>query len=352
MSRTFGRTPGRAAFRLAVFAGACLLGSSLVTASFAQEGPAFDAARRLGGGVNILGYDGVWDGGIDAPFRQRYFRLIRDAGFAHVRINFHGFKYMNSFDEIDLRVLDRLDRVLQQVVDSRLIPVVDEHDFQACQRDPDDCAVKLLAFWRQLSARYAKKYPTMVFDLLNEPGGRMTPTWWNVFIPMVLGTVREADPRRTVIIAAINSEDPLPLHELQLPAGDRNIIVTVHYYKPMEFTHQGASWSTKFARLHDVDWGSKTDQQQLLDDFELIDAWAKANSRPIYLGEFGVYEKANIEARSRYTSFIARTAARLGWAWAYWQFDHDFALFDSAKEQWNCPILNALIPRGCGRGRR
>ncbi|MGA2129714.1 MAG: cellulase family glycosylhydrolase [Xanthobacteraceae bacterium] len=340
--------PGRPA-RLAACAGACLLGCALISPSFAQEGPAFEVARKLGGGVNILGYDGVWEGGVDAPFRQRYFKLIHDVGFDHVRINLHAFKYMNSYNEIDERVLGRLDQVLQHVVDSGLVPVVDEHDFIICQRDPDDCGIKVLAFWRQLAARYAGRFPTAVFDLLNEPGGRMTQAWWNAFIPTVLRAVRDHDPHRTVVIAALNTDDPLQLRALRLPDRDRNIIVTIHYYRPMEFTLQGAVWSAKFAGLHDIDWGSQADQEQLLSDFEMTDAWAKANSRPVYLGEFGVYEGANMAARSRYTAFVARNAARLGWAWAYWQFDHDFALFDSAREQWVCPILDALIPHGCER---
>ena len=93
-----------------------------------------------------------------------------------------------------------------------------------------------------------------------------------------------------------------------------------------------------------MDWGSTRDRQQVLDDFALIDTWAKAEGRPIYLGEFGVYERAGLEARARYLSFVARTAESHGWAWAYWQFDHDFALFDTDRERWIGPILNALVP--------
>jgi endoglucanase len=305
---------------------------------------AFETVRRMGRGVNILGYDGLWEGGVDAPFKRQYFKMIRDAGFGHVRINLHAFKYMNAFNELDLRVLARLDWVLDQAVSNDLIPVIDEHDFYECQRDPDGCGVKLLAFWKQISGRYAGRYPTVVFELLNEPGGQMTQTWWNMFIPVVLQVIRAKNPRRPVIVAAINSEDPLQVRKLRLPVADRNIIVTVHYYKPMEFTHQGAEWSKQFSKLSGINWGSKEDEDRLAGDLELIDAWAKEEARPIYLGEFGVYERANIEARARYVSFVARTAERLGWSWAYWQFDHDFALFQSASERWVLPLLQALVP--------
>jgi endoglucanase len=312
--------------------------------SFATE-RAVETTLKMGRGINILGYDGIWDGGVDAPFKRRYFKMIRDAGFGHVRINLHGFKYMNGNNELEPKVLARLDWVVEQSVNNDLIPVIDEHDFYKCQRDPDDCGVKLLAFWKQLSDRYAGRYPTAVFELLNEPGGRMTQTWWNTFIPVVMRVIRARNPQRTVVVAAINSEDTLQVRKLQLSVQDRNIIVTVHYYKPMEFTHQGAEWSKQFAKLRGIDWGSKKDEQQLVDDFEIVDAWAKGEGRPIYLGEFGVYEGADIDARARYTSFIARTAERLGWSWAYWQFDHDFALFQVASEQWVSPILDALVPR-------
>ena len=32
------------------------------------------------------------------------------------------------------------------------------------------------------------------------------------------------------------------LKSLQLPEDDQNLIITVHYYLPFEFTHQGAEW--------------------------------------------------------------------------------------------------------------
>lgn len=335
------------------FARAVLLG--LVGALFASgalaEEAAFETARKMGRGVNILGYDGLWEGSVDAPFRQRDFRLIRDAGFRHVRINLHGFKYMNDSFELDRKALEGLDWAIEQAIAHDLIPVVDEHDFSACQRDPEACASRLIAFWAQLSGRYAGRYPSLVFEVLNEPGGQMTSALWNALLPTLIRTIRAKNPQRTIIVPAINSDDPNAVRMLKLPAADRNIIVTVHYYAPIEFTHQGASWTTKFAKTG-IDWGTREDEQELLKHFDAIAAWGRAENRPIYLGEFGVYERADVAARVRYTSFVARTAERHGWPWAYWQFDHDFALFDTKSKQWVTPILNALIPNWPSREQR
>ncbi|WP_204307889.1 hypothetical protein, partial [Klebsiella pneumoniae] len=66
---------------------ALVLGFGLLSAgdSRAQD-RSFEVAAKLGRGVNILGYDGLWEGGVNAPFRMQHLRLIRQAGFRHVRI--------------------------------------------------------------------------------------------------------------------------------------------------------------------------------------------------------------------------------------------------------------------------
>ena len=229
----------------------------------AAQDKAAAVARQMAGGVNILGYDGIWDGGIDAPFKQRYFRMICDAGFHHVRINLSAFKYMDSRNDLDLRILARSIGCWNKPLPTVLFPVIDEHDYDQCQRNPDDRGVKLLAFGRNSHHHYAGRFPTAVFELLNEPGGKVTAAWWNAFIQSALRVIRANNPERTVIVAAINSEDPLEIRKLELPPQYRNIIVTVHYYKPMQFTHQGAPWSWRFALLRGIDWGSEDDKSRV-----------------------------------------------------------------------------------------
>jgi endoglucanase len=62
------------------------------------------------------------------------------------------------------------------------------------------------------------------------------------------------------------------------------------------------------------------------------------------LGEFGAYDKADMESRVRYTAYLARAAEKLGWAWAYWQFDSDFIAWDMEKDGWVEPVRGALAP--------
>ena len=113
----------------------------------------------------------------------------------------------------------------------------------------------------------------------------------------------------------------------------------------MEFTHQGASWTNQRDKVG-IPWeGSPKERQAVERDFEKAQAWAQKHNRPIFLGEFGAYDKADMESRVRYIGFVTRQAEKLGWSWAYWQFDSDFIVYDIPKKRWIEPIRDALIPR-------
>ncbi|KWV52269.1 cellulase [Bradyrhizobium macuxiense] len=332
------RWPG--AFNLVLLAFLSIVLASRVGA--AERGPSQGVAA-LGRGINILGYDGIWEGYQNAPFRLDNLTAIRKAGFSHVRINFFGFKYMDSRNVLDEAVLRRLDFVIEQALARNLIPILDEHDTELCQRDVPTCAEKLKAFWRQVAPRYAGKYPALVFEILNEPGGNMTSAEWNSLLGESLVIIRAANPERKVVVAVLNTEEA-PIDELALPADDRDLIVTFHYYAPLRFTHQGAPWSPIFSKIGPLNWGTAEDEAKVTADFEKVRLWSERERRPIYLGEFGVYERAPSDSRTRYLSFVARSAESHGWAWAYWQFDHDFAAFDGARQAWKQDTLRAIIP--------
>jgi len=328
--------------RFSLAAAAFLLASLCLPAHGAEQAGSPDLPK-LGRGINILGYDGIWEGGHNAPFRLDNLTTIRKAGFAHVRINFFGFKFMGPGNVLDEIVLRRLDAVVEEVLARNLIPILDEHDTHVCQSDVAGCTEKLKSFWRQIAERYAGKYPKLVFEVLNEPGGQMTAAEWNALLNECLGIIRRTNSVRPVIAAVLNVDEN-PVDELTLPADDRNLIVTFHYYAPLQFTHQGAPWSRTFSKIGPLDWASQDDEAKAAADFRKMSLWAEKEKRPVYLGEFGVYERAPSESRARYLSFVARSADRLGWSWAYWQFDHDFAAFDSARQAWKPDILRALIP--------
>ena len=325
-----------------------LLSSLLVVVPLcchAQAPDAFEQNRRLGRGVNVLGYDPIWRAREQGRFQAKHFQQIKQAGFQSIRVNLHPFRHMDATNGWALRPdwWRTVDWIVTNATSQGLVVVLDLHEFNAMAENPEAKREQFLAFWRQVAPHFRAASDAVFFEILNEPNKKLTPELWNKYLREALAIIRESNPTRTVIVgpAFWNSVDHLK--ELELPADDTHLIVTVHYYKPMAFTHQGAAWS-EHRDKRDVSWGTDADRAAVERDFDGVTAWAKEHRRPIYLGEFGAYDKAPQEARVRYTGFVCRTAENRGWSWAYWQFDSDFILWDMQRDGWVRPILDALIP--------
>jgi len=322
------------------------------TALAAQATPAvavdpFDQVKRLGRGVNILGYDPIWDSFGQARFKEKHFRLIHDAGFQTIRVNLHALQRMDAANgfKVGEAWLKTLDWVVKSALANNLMVILDLHNYEDVAGNPALFKPRILAYWKQIAERFKDAPASLLLEILNEPNGGLTPALWNQWLVEALAVIRATNPARTVVIGPGEWNGIHYLDQLALPEADRNIIVTVHYYEPMRFTHQGADWTPEFVRFSGVTWGTAADTKRVETDFAIVRKWASSHRRPIFLGEFGAYDKGPMESRARYTAFVARTAESLGWAWAYWQFDLDFIVYDIDKDAWVTPILNALVPQ-------
>jgi endoglucanase len=315
--------------------------------SVAADSPlsAFDQVRQMQRGVNIVGYDPLWRDASRARFKPRHLELIRQGGFDSVRIVLQAFRHMDRDHQLPASWFATLDGLVQGALAQNLTVILDEHDFNYCGKDAAGCRPRLMAFWSQVSEHFKDAPNQVVFEILNEPNQAIDATW-NALHAEALAIIRRTNPTRNVIIGPAFWNNVGWLDRLELPPDDRHIIVTVHYYLPMRFTHQGARWTPEYVNLSGVTWGTPQERRQLERDFDAVQAWSKRHDRPILLGEFGAYDKAPLESRVAYTAAVARAAEKRGWAWAYWQFDSDFIVYDIDNDRWNEPIRSALIPAG------
>jgi hypothetical protein len=78
-----------------------LLTTLVCLQAFSQPQPldAYEQNRRLGRGVNIIGYDPIWRSRDQARFQEKHFRQLKEAGFQSVRINLHSFRHMETLDK-------------------------------------------------------------------------------------------------------------------------------------------------------------------------------------------------------------------------------------------------------------
>ena len=325
---------------------ALLLSVVCVAVCHAQGNPLTPAEQvaQMKRGVNIVGYDPLWTDPAKGRFKPRHFKIIKDGGFSTVRINLYGFRQMDEKLELARRWYAILDGLVGEALKQNLNVVLDEHDYERCTDDTALCRRQLLAFWTQVAERYKQAPDKVIFEILNEPNRAMDEKW-NALHAEALALIRKTNPTRNVIIGPAFWNNISWLPKLELPANDRHIIVTVHYYEPHTFTHQGATWGDpEWRNLSGIRWGAPADYAKLDENFDKAQAWAKQNDRPILLGEFGAYDKAPQEDRIKYTAAVARAAEKRGWAWTYWQFDSNFVVYLIDEDRWNEPIHRALVP--------
>ncbi len=308
----------------------------------------FKQNKRLGRGINLgNALDAPNEGEWGVMLKEEYFKIIADAGFDSVRIPC---RWSNHALEkkpytIDPNFFGRVDWAIKNALKNNLYVMLNIHHYLEMNSDPNGNSERFLGLWQQIAEHY-KDYPdSLLFEPLNEPTEKLTAKLWNDLLKAALAVVRKSNPHRTVVIGPAGSNAVHSLRRLEIPEGDRNIIVSVHYYDPSQFTHQGAEWvGEKSKEWLGTTWtGEKRQKQEIKHNFKRAADWAKKHNRPISLGEFGAYEKADMDSRAAWTAYVAKTAIENGWSFHYWEFCSGFGAFDQEKNAWKEPLLKALI---------
>ena len=106
---------------------------------------------------------------------------------------------------------------------------------------------------------------------------------------------------------------------------------------------QGAEWVENSRPWLGTTWeGTAQEKKAVTDDLNRAARWARQHRRPLYMGEFGAYSKADIESRARWTRFLAEEAAKRGISSAYWEFGSGFGAYRPQERKWREPLLEAL----------
>lgn len=311
---------------------------------------AFEQNRRLGRGVNLgnaleAPVEGEWG----MVLEESYFDLIVEGGFDSVRVpvRWDAHALTRPPYTIEPAFFERVDWVVNTALQRDLAVVINIHHFDpAIMEAPQDHKDRFLEIWAQIAERYQDYPDGLYFELMNEPYGTLgTTSAWNQMAAEAISIIRKTNPYRTLIVGPGEYNGIYALYNLQLPEDDRNLIVTVHYYLPFQFTHQGADWVEGSEAWLGKTWrATSVEKDALTSDLDLVYRWGSQKRRPIYLGEFGAYSMADMESRRIWTDFVAREAEKRGFSWAYWEFGAGFGVYDREAAAWNEPILKALMP--------
>lgn len=309
----------------------------------------FEQNRRLGRGVNLgNALEAPKEGEWGVTLEESFFKTIKDGGFDTVRvpIRWNAYAAEKPPYTIDPAIFERVDWVLKNAQEQGLVVILDLHHYLEIMEEPGAHKERFLAIWDQIARRYQQAPEGVYFELLNEPNGSISGTnAWNELLVEAIQVIRASNPQRTIIVGPGNWNSIANLYILQLPEQDRNLIVTFHYYQPFNFTHQGADWVENSAPWLGTTWtGTRTEKFSINRDLDMAKQWADKNNRPLFLGEFGAYSKADMDSRALWTAYLARAAEERGFSWAYWEFCSGFGVYDPVNHKWVEPLHKALIP--------
>jgi endoglucanase len=256
-------------------------------------------------------------------------------------------------------MLRRLEAIVDGATELGMAVVISNHRDPDLVSNPDGHLGATVANVAHLSEVFEGRGSELVIEPLSEPEQALDPIW-NAVVPELLGAVRERDQQRTVLLGPRSMNNARFLGELSPPAEERNLIVGIHHYWPITFTMQGEMFlGEEHLFGNPRDWLGTTwektasEEAELRLGFEQVAAWGAATGYPLFLGEFGTTNNADLASRVRWTRFNCRLAEEHGIPWGIWSLGPVFAIYDLNTRTFVPELLAALMdePAVLGAGR-
>jgi len=328
--------------------------------------PAYQAAKLFQHGVNLGDYleaDPAWAVKVEAG----EFAAMKREGFDHVRVPIGWHHHAGPAPDFTLspEIFSKVDWVVTNALKNRLAVMINIHHFNELDKDPAATTDEFFKIWRQIAAHYQKFPKQLAFELDNEPHDKATTALMNPIYAQAIADIRQTNPKRTIFVEPGGWGSIAELKNLVLP-NDDNVIVSVHCYEPFHFTHQGASWtSADFQQTNVIfpgppaqplvpdphlnpkpwvlDWFNKyntlpTDKNPssaiaFADKLKWLHDWSAYYGRPVHLGEFGAYIKADTASRVNFYSTFRLAVEKEKLGWCIWDWSANFRYWDTKSNQ-------------------
>ena len=185
----------------------------------------------------------------------------------------------------------------------------------------------LVKVWEKIAAKYKDNPVIWGYDILNEPrednyvyepGGALD---WNRLAERVAAAIRKIDPDKPFIVEPAQWGSPSGLHVFK-PIPVKNIVYSVHFYEPGEFTHQGIYGHPDGVAYPGMISGKKWDKAMLRRKLQPVVDFQRQYKVPIYIGEFSAARWA--PGAAQWLQDLIEIFEENGWDWTY----HAFREFD------------------------
>ncbi len=321
---------------------------------------------------------------------EKDIQFIDSMGYDHVRIPIDETEMWTSDGKPIEESFTYLTRCLDWCAKHNLRAIVDlhilkSHNFNADNEGGENilwtdssAQHNFIKLWNDISD-YLKNYPVnmVAYELMNEA---VAPNHedWNRLIAKAVKVIRILEPNRVLIIGSNRWQRPEFFPQLKVPENDKNIILSLHTYSPIHFTHNRADWTSfklytgpahypgqvvadadykkyvdtnNLALVHGMDGSVQVFDKKRLTE-ELLPAVQKAKelNLQLYCGEFGCLPHVDRTERLKYYNDIVSAFEENNIAWCNWEYKGDFGIysFDFEKKVSLSPdfgLINILMQK-------
>lgn len=288
-------------------------------------------------------------------YTDREFQAVKTMGCDHIRlpINLHPMAGPGPEFQLDTLFLSFLDQIVDWAENLGLFIILDNHTFDPAKDTEPKVENVLTACWRQMAKHFKNRSSLVLYEVLNEPHG-ISDGIWNAIQGRVIQAIREEDPVHTIVVGPANWNSYANLNLMPI-YPDTNLIYTFHFYDPMLFTHQGASWTSPVIDIQGVpfpyeasrmppmpsafsgtwlqsayqNYPNEGTEEDIRSKIDIAVQFMNQRNVPLWCGEFGVYNLyAPREDRAMWIRTVREKLESSGIAWTLWEYRGGFGIFE------------------------
>jgi endoglucanase len=274
-------------------------------------------------------------------FTEKDVQYIASAGFDHIRLPVDEQQLWDSTGKRNEDAFMLLDSFMNWTNRAGLRVVLDLHILRSHHFNEKEKPLwthpeaqdKFIQLWKDLASA-VNKWPNgmVAYEFMNEPVAD-DPEQWNRLLARVADSIRSWEPERTLVIGSNRWQSAATFDQLKVPANDKNIILSFHFYEPFHLTHYKASWTELKDFNGTVQYpgqivvnGQTPEEKRVYNRDTLEKMMAKpihlADSLklPLYCGEFGVIDGSPRASKEAWYRDMVAIFDKHNIAYANWNF--------------------------------
>lgn len=281
---------------------------------------------------------------------------IKSKGFDHIRLPLSLNDALNENGCINEEAFIDADNAIDNALKAGFSVVIDGHGLPVNLCGNYAASVDTYySLWKQVAKRYAHLPLSVAFEFINEPNTQISysssdpdPITGTELMTVMNNSIKNTraikgnEDRYLVLSNNFNAAWALNQYTSNSHVlAYKNIILDIHYYDPMNFSHSGCHWITNADGSMTYPGGatsySLSDIESTMNTLKNIEA---TYGVMVWLGEWGAYAP-DANAKISYYNDVSSVAEANGLSWCLWEYGGGWSIYGNGV--WDQDLLNAIL---------